>query len=88
MIAATTAVTQKTKGSELVLKFVDTFKHLEKETSLLEFLTMLTGQISSKVHGECMVTQTPQMDVFPHPRTMICNTKKYGKIYLILFCSI
>jgi hypothetical protein len=77
MIVATTALTKETDGSELVLKFVDTFMQLKKETSVLEFLTMLTGQISGKVHGTNSATQTPQMDVFPHVPTMICNTKKY-----------
>jgi hypothetical protein len=74
-ILATFALTDN-DGSELVQKFRHTLIPLNRETSLLEFLTMLSGNISSKVHGPKLLTQTPQMDVFPHLPTMIGNAKK------------
>jgi hypothetical protein len=68
-------------GSALVHKFVHTFRQLKEATSLIEFLTMLSAQISSLVHiNDISLTQTPQMDVFPHIRTIIQNTKKYVKL--------
>jgi len=72
---ATTAITMDS-GSQLVLKFVDTFKHLNEATSLIEFLTMLSEQMCH-AQGTNMATQTPQVDVFSHLATMVCNTKKY-----------
>jgi peroxiredoxin len=63
-------------GSQLVIQFVYTFKQLSEDASVLEFITMLSGQISSQVHGTNMRSQTPQIDVFPHIDTIVCNTKK------------
>jgi len=72
MILATSAI-RLDKGSQLVLKFEKTFQHLDSATSVLEFLIMLSGQISCQVYGT--KTQTPQIDVYPHLRTMVENSK-------------
>jgi hypothetical protein len=76
MILATRALTLMEFGSELVIQFVHTFIQLEKDTCLYEFLTMLSRNISSKVHGTNLLTQTPQIEVFPHAATFVYNPKK------------
>lgn len=73
--SAYSAVTVKS-GSELVLIFLQTLKRLNKKTSLIEFLTMLSGEISGQVYGAKMYTQTPQVDVFPHVDTVVYNSKR------------
>jgi len=82
MLSDTAAITMKS-GSQLVLKFVDTFKHLNEAKSLIEFLTMLSAQMCH-AQGTNMATQTPQMDVFPHLATMVCNTEKYTPLQKIV----
>jgi hypothetical protein len=74
MILATPAFRMK-NGSKLVLKFVDLFMQLNGETSMLEFLTMLSEKISGHSPYVCLTTQTPQIDAFPHLRTMVRNKK-------------
>jgi hypothetical protein len=75
MILATTALTNR-DGSQFVLNFVYTFKQLNDDTSLLSFLIMLTEHLSSQMNGTSVRRQTPQIDIFPHLATMVCNTKK------------
>ena len=75
---ATRAVTLNEKGSQFVVQLEQTLSNLkEEDTSILDFLVKLSGQISGQMRGDRRSTQTPQTDIFPHLNTMVWNSKRY-----------
>jgi hypothetical protein len=81
VILVTPAMTLSDTGSLMVMNFVKTCRQLCKAKSLIEFLTMMSRQISSTVFEPKWYKQTPQIDVFPHLLdTMICNAKKWVEL--------